>query len=285
MKKFLSLSKPGIIFGNAVSVVAGYFLGLQGDFDASHFLLTLVGISLVIAGGSAFNNVWDRDIDALMERTKARPMVLSAISIPVALCFATVVSIAGLFVLWHFANTLTMLSAVFGLFIYVVVYSLWLKRNSILGTEAGSLSGSVPPLVGYCAVANTIDLPIVLLFLVLCFWQMPHSHAIVYFRADEFRKAKLPLLPLLKSDRFTKIVMVVYGLAFLATAVFINILGFAGNVYLGIIGVSGGLWVVMLIQGFWISDNQKWARKVFFGSLFVVICLSLGLILDRAFLG
>jgi len=282
MRKYISLTKPGIIFGNAISVVAGYFLGSQGTFYVEAFFGALLGISLVIASGCVLNNFIDRDIDRLMLRTQNRELAKGTVPLASALWFALFLGALGFAALAFTTNVLTVLAAVAGLFIYVVVYSLWLKRSSIHGTVVGSLSGAIPPLVGYCAATNRFDLPAIILVLTLCFWQMPHSYAIGIFRSSDFRKAGLPLLPLLKSAIQTRVVMLLYTIAFVFSALLLAKLGYTGMAYGITVGATGLLWIGLVAAGFWMRDEVKWARQVFASSILMVTILSLSMTLSPA---
>lgn len=141
LKHFIQITKPGIIFGNVLSVAGGFFLASQGHVDLAIFLAAMIGTSLVVASGCVFNNCIDRDIDIKMERTKNRVLVQGLISLKLALIFATVLGVAGVVLLYKVANPLAALFAVIGFVIYVGLYSLYLKRKSVHGTLVGSLSG------------------------------------------------------------------------------------------------------------------------------------------------
>ena len=280
MKKYLTLTKPGIIFGNGISVVAGYFLGSRGAFEPVVFFGALVGISLVIACGCVLNNAIDRDIDRLMERTKERALAKGTVSVRVALAYALALGALGFATLALTTGWLTVAAAAFGLLVYVGLYSLWLKRASIHGTAIGSLSGAIPPLVGYCAATGRLDLPAGLLVLTLCFWQMPHSYAIGIFRSTDFRRAGLPLLPLLRTAPHTKVIMLLYTVAFLVSALLLEVLGYTGIAYGIAVGVAGLLWVTLVLAGFWVHDDARWAKQVFASSIVMVTILSLSLTLS-----
>lgn len=147
IKQYLQVTKPGIIFGNLISVIGGFLLASKGDIDYPLFLSTLLGVSLVVASGCVFNNYIDRDIDKIMERTKNRVLVKGLIDPKVSLIYASVLGIAGMLLLYVAANALAMMLAVIGFVIYVGVYSLYMKRKSVYGTLIGSLSGAAPPLL------------------------------------------------------------------------------------------------------------------------------------------
>lgn len=148
MKQYLQVTKPGIIFGNLISVVGGFLLASKGDIDYPLFIATLLGVSLVVASGCVFNNYIDRDIDSVMERTKNRPLVRGLIDPKISLVYASVLGIAGMVLLLVAANAVAMLIAVVGFVVYVGVYSLYMKRKSVYGTLVGSLSGAAPPVIG-----------------------------------------------------------------------------------------------------------------------------------------
>ncbi|MGA9702632.1 UbiA family prenyltransferase, partial [Pseudomonas sp.] len=158
LKHFIQITKPGIIFGNVLSVAGGFFLASKGHVDLAIFLAAMIGTSLVVASGCVFNNCIDRDIDIKMERTKNRVLVQGLISLKLALIYATVLGVAGVALLYKVANPLAALFAVIGFVIYVGLYSLYLKRKSVHGTLVGSLSGAMPPVIGYVAVTNSFDM-------------------------------------------------------------------------------------------------------------------------------
>ena len=135
LKHFIQITKPGIIFGNVLSVAGGFFLASKGHVDLAIFLAAMIGTSLVVASGCVFNNCIDRDIDIKMERTKNRVLVQGLISLKLALLFATVLGVAGVVLLYKVANPLAALFAVIGFVIYVGLYSLYLKRKSVHRSE------------------------------------------------------------------------------------------------------------------------------------------------------
>ena len=157
LKRYLLVAKPGIILGNLIAVAGGYFLAARGSVDPMLLLATVIGLSLVVASGCVLNNCIDRDIDRHMERTRGRVTVTGQISLKAALAHGLVLGVAGFGLLWWWTNPLTTALAGFGYFVYVGLYSLWFKRRSHYGTLVGSLSGAMPPVVGYCAVSGQFD--------------------------------------------------------------------------------------------------------------------------------
>lgn len=280
LNKFLSVVKPGIIFGNAVTLCGGFFLASHGEISWSLFVATLVGVSLIIACGCVINNYVDRDIDALMQRTQQRVLVLGLIPPVTVFIYALFLGVSGTWVLWHFTNQLASLLTLGGLFFYVVVYTLIFKRKSIFATLIGSISGAIPPLVGYCAVSNQIDAGAIILFIMLCLWQVPHSYAIAIFRFDDYLAASIPILPVKKSIITAKYHMVVFVLAFGMVSLFLYFFGYTGRIYLFIASVTAISWLVLSLVGFFSTSSKIWARRMFIFSILIVTVLSITMALD-----
>lgn len=274
------LTKPGIIGGNLISVMGGYFLAARGEFDPWLFLSALIGLALVIASGCAFNNVIDRDIDAVMRRTRDRPLVQGRITPTVALCQATLLGIAGFVLLALGTNPLTVGLAAFGFVIYVGAYSLYMKRHSEYGTLVGSLSGAVPPVVGYCAVTGHFDAGALTLLIIFSLWQMPHSYAIAIFRLEDYRMASIPVLPVVKGIATARHHILGYIVAFVAASLALALAGYAGPGYVVIALVMGGYWLYLALQGYRTQDEVRWAKRVFGVSILTITALSLMMSLD-----
>lgn len=275
--RFLSITKPGIIFGNLVTVLGGFFLASQGNPDPQILFATLLGISLIIASGCVFNNVIDRDIDQLMERTQRRVLPMGQMSVSVALVYATLLGVLGAYVLYRDTTALAFILSLLGLFFYVVVYSLWFKRSSSYGTIIGAVSGAAPPLVGYCAVTNQFDINAALLFLILFFWQMPHFYAIAIYRLSDYQAAGIPVLPAVKKIRYTKISSMGYIGLFTAAAVSLARFGLATAAYGAVALVLGVSWFVLGLRGFSSQEDRAWARKMFLFSIINITFLSMAM--------
>jgi len=276
VKSSISIVKPGIIFGNIITLIGGFFLGSSG-FNPLLLLLAMIGMSLVIAAGCIFNNIIDRDIDRLMERTQKRALVVGLISEKKAFWYGVLSAIAGFLVLYFLVNPLTCLMALIGLVVYVGTYSLWMKRKSIHGTTVGGIAGAIPPVVGYCAATNRFDLGAVLVFLILFFWQLPHFYAITIYRLKDFNAASLPVLPAVKGMAHTKKSLRYFIVAFTISAILPVIFGYEGFLYGFIALCLGASWLYFAYQK--IIDERVWARKLFLYSIIVitVLCFAMGL--------
>jgi protoheme IX farnesyltransferase len=235
-----------------------------------------VGVSLVIASGCAFNNVIDRDIDTKMKRTRNRVLAQGTVSPSMALIYATLLGIAGLAYLYLLINPLSALLALIGFGVYVGLYSLYLKRHSTLSTVIGSLSGAMPPVIGYVAITGRFDLGAALLLLVFSLWQMPHSYAIGILYRDDYAAAGVPVLPVRHGVETAKTHMLAYIAAFAAAAAGLTVAGYTGDAYLIGMLLASSYWFVLGMAG-WQQDVEirSWARKMFGFSIVIVMLLSL----------
>ncbi|MFC0226791.1 heme o synthase [Serratia aquatilis] len=280
IKQYLQVTKPGIIFGNLISVVGGFLLASKGSIDYPLFLATLLGVSLVVASGCVFNNYIDRDIDKKMERTKNRVLVRGLIAPSASLVYATILGIAGFVLLYMAANPLAMWLAVMGFVVYVGVYSLYMKRHSVYGTLIGSLSGAAPPVIGYCAVTNEFDAGALILLAIFSLWQMPHSYAIAIFRFKDYQAANIPVLPVVKGISVAKNHITLYILAFMIATLMLTLGGYAGYKYLIVAAAVSVWWLGMALRGYKTENDSVWARKLFVFSIVAITSLSVMMSID-----
>jgi heme o synthase len=279
-KAYYQLTKPGIIRGNSITAAAGFFLASDGILHLGLFLAMLGGLSLVVASACVFNNYIDQDIDKKMARTRTRALVSHAITERAALVFGTTLGLAGILLLGLYVNLLTCFVALTGFIFYVFIYTS-LKRKTVHGTLIGSISGATPPVAGYTAVSQTIDINAILLFLVLVLWQMPHFYAIAIYRLADYKAATIPVLPIVKGLSMTKKQIMAYIVAFGLLAPALAIEGKVGTIYVLIMVVCSGAWLSIGLSGFQKEVNDvAWAKKMFFFSLLVITAFSGSIIVD-----
>ncbi|MDB5195457.1 MAG: cyoE [Parcubacteria group bacterium] len=278
MKLYYRLSKPGIVYGNALTALAAFLFASSGHIDIVLLLGMLIGISASIASACVVNNVIDRDIDMHMERTKDRAIPTGRVSIPHALVFALVLAVIGFASLLLFTNLLTFAVTLFGVFVYVGLYTP-LKRVTLHSTIVGALAGAVPPVVGYVAVTNRLDSIALALFLVLVCWQMVHFFAIAIFRIDDYAKANIPVMPVRIGIFRTKVAMTVYALLFGFSVYALALAGGLGLIYEVPLGILSLGWILLSLAGFRTGDDARWARRMFFYSLVILLafCAALAL--------
>ncbi|WMY96725.1 MAG: heme o synthase [Arsenophonus sp.] len=284
LKKYLQIIKPGIILGNSISVIGGFLLAAKGIINYVLFINTLLGVSLIVASACVFNNYIDRDIDKIMKRTNTRSFAKQTINIKKCLIYATILGISGLILLYINTNVLSVFLSIIGFIIYVLIYTLYMKRNSFYGTIIGSLSGSTPPVIGYCTVSNKFDTGALILFLIFILWQMPHFYAIAIYHLKDYKNAKIPILPVVKGIDVTKNHIFLYIIAFTITSTMLTISGYTGYKYLIISTLISLYWLKISISGFKKNNNDRlWARKIFIFSILTITFLSIMMSIDPIF--
>ncbi len=280
IKTYYWLTKPGIIYGNAVTGAGGFFLASKGHIDFLLLLTTLAGLSFIIASACVINNIFDKDIDAKMERTHRRAIVQESISKSKAFIFATILGLLGVAILLLLTNQYALLTALTGWIVYVALYSP-LKRATRHATLIGALSGATPPVVGYVAVTKDFDLGALLLFLILIAWQMPHFYSIAVYRLHDYTTATIPVLPVKKGIFITKIHIMIYIIIFIFMASLLTVFNYTGYVYLVVMLLLGVIWLRMSFGGFRPQiDPTLWARQMFRFSLVVITLFSLLISID-----
>ncbi|URJ32648.1 heme o synthase [Blochmannia endosymbiont of Camponotus sp.] len=286
LKYYLHLTKPGIVLGNLMSATGGFLIASRrGYVSCSLFIAMTIGTALVIAASCVLNNIIDRDIDAVMERTKNRVLVQHGqLFLNQSILYAVILSIFGFLFLSFTKNFLTVYLAAIGLFIYVGVYSLWMKRRSIYSIMVGSISGAMPPVIGYCTAANQFDVGALILLIIFSLWQIPHSHSIAILRLNDYKVACIPTFPIKKGVESTKNHMVVYIIGFIITTTLFTVMGYASYIFLIIISVMNLWWLYMGFYGYRIINHDSlWARKMFLLSLAIIVSLNLLLSLDHIY--
>lgn len=170
-KRYLQLAKPGIIFGNLITLTGGFLLATHREIGFEYlplFVYVMIGVALMIAAGCVFNNIYDKDIDSSMTRTQNRPLVTGDISVIQATIYGTILLILSCLVLYYLVNLLTLWIIIIGFIVYVGIYTVS-KRLTIHATVLGGISGAIPPVAGYTAVVNILDYNALALFLILFF--------------------------------------------------------------------------------------------------------------------
>ena len=283
-KDFLALIKIGIVNSNFITTFTGLWLALH--YTNSGFinnipliLLTMIGSSLVVAGSCSLNNYIDRDIDHLMERTKNRPTVTGRMKVNRALYLGLLLTVIGTILLAMTTITASIIGLV-GAFTYVVLYSMWSKRKNTLNTVIGSVSGAVPPLIGWAAVDPSLSLTAWILFFILFVWQIPHFLAIAIRRCEEYRNAGIPMLPVVHGFDVTRRQMVVWVLCLLPLPFYLFDLGLVFLVLATLLNIG---WVVLSFAGFKMKDNRKWATLMFVYSLNYLTILYVSMIVVTIF--
>ncbi len=273
LRTYYYLTKPGIVYGNTLTVIGGFLFASAGRIDFSRLLSVVIGTALVIGSGCVCNNYIDRELDKKMARTKKRALVTGVVSGQSALLYSAILGVLGVVTLYLLAGARTAGLAVFAWFMYVVVYGI-AKRRSVYGTLVGSISGAMPVVIGYSAGAAALGTPAGLLFLIMALWQMPHFYAIALYRRNEYAAANLPVLSVKAGALTSKVNIVGYVLLFIAANFLLFSEGYAGLTYGIIMTTLGLVWLWQGKQGFGGKDDAAWAKDIFFFSLIVLMGFS-----------
>lgn len=266
-KDYLSLTKPGITISNSFACLVGYWLASGGRPEWLTLLWTLLGTALVMGGSCALNNGIDWDYDRKMDRTKNRPVPSGRISFTEAFILGFVLTGAGVFLLYTGVNSLTGWMGAAGFFLYVGVYTLWLKRVSASNTVVGSLSGAVPPLIGWGAADPGLSWPAWILFAILFLWQPPHFYALAMLKKEDYRKAGIPMLPVVKGNRATRRQMLFFVTLLFPVSLLLEGTGTVGRGYTVTALVLGMVYLALSVRKTTGGEETRWARWMFRYSL------------------
>jgi protoheme IX farnesyltransferase len=262
---FLALTKPRLNLLVIASTAAGFYLG-AGRLNAALLASTVVGTALVAGGAAALNEIFERDTDALMRRTRTRPLPAGRMRAAAAAWFALALPAGGLALLGFGANPLAAGVAAVTLASYAFVYTP-LKRRTPLATLAGGVPGALPPMIGWAAATGTLSIQAWVLFAIVFLWQMPHFLGMAWMCRDEYTQAGLPMLPVVDpSGRSTALMVVLYTSVLVPVSLAPTLVGLAGRVYFaGALGL--GLAFLALGIQFARRRSNAWARRLFLGSI------------------
>jgi protoheme IX farnesyltransferase len=277
---YLALTKPRIIELLLVTTLPTMVVAEAGLPPLGLMVWTLVGGALAAGGANALNMVVDRDIDAVMARTRNRPLVTGEVSVAAALRFALGLEVAAFFLLWGAVNLLSAALAVGATLFYVLVYTLWLKRTSTRNIVIGGAAGAVPVLVGWAAVRGELDWAPVVLFAVIFYWTPPHFWALAVRYREDYAAAEVPMLPAVVGVRRTAVRILGYSLALWALTVLFGAVAHMGALYLVAAVALGGIftwYAVQLVR----SATPERAMRLFTWSITYITLLFGAMALDQ----
>lgn len=280
---YLTLTKPNISTMVMVTTLAGFYLGVRETLDYVLLLHTIIGTALIVAGTNALNQVVEIKTDALMHRTKKRPLPDGRIAPLPAQWFSTFVSIAGIAWLSLLVNSLTGLLAALTLALYVFVYTP-AKKKSTLSTLIGAVPGALPPVGGWAAARGEAGIDAWVLFGILFFWQLPHFLAIARLYKDDYKRGGMVVLPLLdQSGRSTGMHIISNTAALIVISLMPTLLGTAGKYYFVGALLLGGYYLHAGIHAAKLKDNQS-ARKLLLSSVVYLPALLFLMVVDKNWL-
>ncbi|MDO8532434.1 MAG: heme o synthase [Dehalococcoidia bacterium] len=252
---YVKLVKPWIIGLLLFTALGGMFLAAGGAPPLGVVVAVLVGGALTAGGANALNHYIDRDIDGLMYRTRARPIPSHRISPERAFMFGIALNVVGFLVLAVGANPLSAVLALAASGFYVLVYTSWLKRTTPQNIVIGGAAGAMPPLIGWAAITNSLGLPGFYLFAIVFFWTPPHFWALAMLLRDDYARAGIPMLPVVRSERETVWSILLYTIVLVAVTLLLYSTQALGTVYLASALVFGGLFIWMAVR--LLKDSQR----------------------------
>jgi protoheme IX farnesyltransferase len=276
---YIQLLKPRVM-----SLVV--FSGLAGLLVAPgtlHPILAVVAVLCIAvgAGASGAINMWyDRDIDAVMERTQKRPIPMGRMIPGDALGFGIVLAIGSVTVMGLAVNIVAASLLALAILFYVFVYTVWLKRRTPQNIVIGGASGAFPPMIGWAAVTGSVGVESLVLFAMIFFWTPPHFWALALYRSGDYEKAGVPMLPVVAGQRETKRQMLLYTLLLLPLALAPTFMGIAGWLYGGVAAVMGVLFC-MTALAVWYDESDRAPKRMFGFSIFYLFVLFALMIADR----
>ncbi len=235
LSSYINLCKPKIVALLTVTALIGMLLSVNFYTNLTNVfngLASLVGFALLAAASAALNQIFDRETDKNMSRTKSRPLAAGNISLTEALTFTAILLFVGSSLMLYFSNLLTLMITTFGFIFYSLIYTIYLKWATPQNIVIGGLSGALPPLIGWTAVSNEISLMPLILVLIIFLWTPPHFWPLAIDRMEEYKKEGVPMMPIAKGVTRTKKEMVVYAVLLLAASLAPYIYGLAGIFYL-----------------------------------------------------
>ena len=281
ISEFFKLTKPGVLYLLMITAGASMILATNFNLDIIKALTGFLGIAFIAGSSAAINQILDFKYDSVMERTVKRPIVTGKISVTSATVFASFLFIAGSALILYFNNFLTW-ALTFGTWIfYAFFYTKVLKFSGSQNIVIGGLAGAMPPLLGWTAVAGSIDPLPLLLVLLIFIWTPPHFWALAINKKDEYAKAGIPMMPVVKGIEYTKIQIVLYSILLMVVSLLLFATGYFGYLYLIGAAILGGIF----IQKSWKlkqSTGTDNSMSLFLYSIVYLTLIFLLMIVDRA---
>ncbi len=279
-KRYYDLTKPKVVALIVFTALVGMLLSTSGTLPWQNLLFGLLGIGMAAAAGAVLNHVADQRIDAIMDRTRNRPIPSGTMDTPHALGFALILTLVSMLMLVFLVNPLTALLTFVALIGYAVIYTVFLKRSTPQNIVWGGLAGAAPPLLGWTAIAGEIHTEALLLLLLIFIWTPPHFWALAIRRHEEYARAGLPMLPVTHGVAFTKFQILLYTLMLVAVSLLPFITQMSGLIYLSG-AIALGIGFVYHATVLFRSKGDEHAMKTFGYSIFYLSVLFAFLLADH----
>ena len=277
---YTALTKPRIMLLILITAYGAMAFAADGLPEVRLTLVTLFGLGLSSGGAAALNHVLDRDLDARMRRTAMRPVAAGRVSPEAATGFGVGLIVASTAVLALYVNPLTAALALSGALFYVVVYTWWLKRRTVQNIVIGGAAGAIPPLVGWAAVTGQVGLAALFMFAIVFYWTPPHFWALAILTKEDYARAGVPMLPVVRGDRETARQILLYTVMLVGLSVLPFLSQTFGAVYL-VSAAALGAWFLVLAARLVRDTSRANARAVFLYSLAYLALMFAAIGIDR----
>ena len=278
--EYLELCKPKVVALIVFTAIVGMCLASPGMVPFHALIFGTLGIGLAAAAGAAINHVIDQQVDAVMTRTKDRPLPTGRIDVQPALIFAASLAIIGVLVLVAFVNVLTAGLTFASMIGYAVVYTVFLKRASPQNIVIGGAAGAMPPVLGWSAVSGSVEPHALLLFVIIFAWTPPHFWALAIHRRADYERAGIPMLPVTHGVAFTRVQILLYTVILFAVSLLPFATRMSGLLYLGGALVLGTGFIVYAV-GLLVGRTESWPIRTFRYSIYYLMGLFTFLLLDH----
>ena len=279
-RQFLALAKPRVVSLIVFTAVIGMFLAVPGVPPAHAVLFGTLGIALVAGAAAAVNCLVEQKIDAVMQRTRIRPLPRGQLTSRQTLVFAGVTGALGMWFLFRFVNPLTMWLTLATFVGYAVVYTVLLKPATPQNIVIGGASGAMPPVLGWAAVTGDVPPEALLLFLIIFIWTPPHFWSLALYRREDYRRAGLPMLPVTHGQRYTQLMIVLYTVVLFAATLMPYAIRMSGPLYLLAAVALGATFVGYAIR-LYRRYSDSLARATFRFSILYLAALFSALLIDH----
>ena len=280
--QFYQLTKPRVVSLIVFTAIIGMLLAVPGMVALQPFLAGTVGIALVAGAAAAMNCLVEQKIDAIMARTRARPLPLGQLNSMQTLIFASIVGGIGLAVLYFWVNALTMWLTLATFVGYAVIYTVILKPMTPQNIVIGGASGAMPPVLGWAAMTGEVTAEALTLFLIIFAWTPPHFWALALYRREEYAKAGVPMLPVTHGDKFTRLHVLFYTVILIAVTLLPYATRMSGLIYVAAAIVLGGVFLYYAIR-IYRDYSDRLAQTTFRYSILYLTLMFAALLVDHYF--
>ncbi|MSQ58772.1 MAG: protoheme IX farnesyltransferase [Betaproteobacteria bacterium] len=280
LQQFFALTKPRVVSLIVFTAVIGMFLAAPGWVPLQSLFFATLGIALIAGAAAAINCLVEQKIDALMARTRGRPLPMGQVSAAETLWLAGMLGGAGLFVLYVLVNPLTMWLTL-GTFVgYAVIYTVILKPLTPQNIVIGGASGAMPPVLGWTAVTGEISSDALLLFLIIFAWTPPHFWSLALYRTKDYARAGVPMLPVTHGAKYTRLHVLLYTIVLLVVSIFPFLSRMSGLIYLACALFLGG-WFLAYAVRMYVGYSDDLAKRTFRYSIVYLFALFAALLIDH----